>query len=273
MDLKKTYPIAQHFSLERKELSDEGWFTCLGINGFDSNESQWTQWLHPEEATYYQSLSAQNRKQSFLLGRVCAKNAYLNANPQESPPNVHIQTGIFKDPILQNQSTTQWQVGITHSKSIAAALGFPANHPMALDIEEWDTKRATTMRTQCHTEELHCLEKIGLGSAASGAVGWTAKEAISKALRTGMTCPFKLFGLKSIEAHPDGGITGLFINFCQYQFRSWIIEDKVLSIVLPKRTRLIFSKNGPKLTNTGSKAHGLPSVHDASHSHSPASGS
>ncbi|MBT6805405.1 MAG: 4-phosphopantetheinyl transferase family protein, partial [Verrucomicrobia bacterium] len=140
-------------------------------------------------------------------------------------------------------------------------------------IEEWDTKRATTMRTQCHTEELHCLEKIGLGSAASGAVGWTAKEAISKALRTGMTCPFKLFGLKSIEAHPDGGITGLFINFCQYQFRSWIIEDKVLSIVLPKRTRLIFSKNGPKLTNTASKAHGLPSVHDASHSHSPVSGS
>ncbi|MDC0264497.1 hypothetical protein OAL86_05260, partial [Verrucomicrobia bacterium] len=74
-------------------------------------------------------------------------------------------------------------------------------------------------------------------------------------------------------AHPDGGIRGLFINFCQYQFRSWIIEDKVLSIVLPKRTRLIFSENGPKLTNTATKARGLPSVHDASQSHGPVSGS
>jgi 4'-phosphopantetheinyl transferase len=252
MDLNRQYPIAQNFKLERKEVSDEGWLTCIGLEAFDSNENQWTQWLHPEEKAYYQSSLVKKRKKSFLLGRVCAKASYLQAIPQQDASKINIRTGIFKDPVLQNQSATQWQIGITHSNTIAAALVFPATHPMAIDVEEWDTKRTKTMKTQCEAEELHCLEEIGLSSAKACAVCWTAKEAVSKALRTGMTCPFELFGIKAIKPQADGGITGLFTNFCQYQFRSWVIEDKVLSIVLPKRTRLIFPENGPHLANSAS---------------------
>ena len=248
MDQNKPYPITQHFKLERKEIIDEGWLTCVGIDAFDSNESQWTQWLHPEEAAYYHSSLADKRKKSFLLGRVCAKTAYKQTNPQEDASKINIRTGIFKDPVLQNQTAIQWQIGITHSNTLAAALVFPATHPMAIDVEDYDTKRAKTMKTQCKPEELRCLEEIGLGNEAACAVCWTAREAVSKALRTGMTCPFELLGITSIKPHADGGITGLFANFCQYQFRSWVIEDKVLSIVLPKRTRLIFCDNGPYLT-------------------------
>jgi 4'-phosphopantetheinyl transferase len=249
MNLNPLHPIAQHFRLKREESSDEGWFTWIDMKTFDHIESKSKQWLHPEEMAYYQSSLAEKRKKSFLLGRVCAKTSYLQASPQKDPSKINIRTGIFKDPVLQNQSATQWQIGITHSNTAAAALVFPATHPMAIDFEEYDTKRAKTMKTQCKPEELHSLEKIGLSNEAACAVCWTAREAVSKALRTGMTCPFELFGIESTRSHPDGGVTGLFVNFFQYQFRSWMMDGKVLTIVLPKRTHLIFSDNGPYLTN------------------------
>lgn len=247
MDLNKPYPKAQHFDLERKEFRDEGWLTCMETSMFESVKSQWASWLHSEESLYYESNLVDKRKNSFLLGRICAKISYLQANPDQSRSKINIKTGVFKDPILQNPSPIQWQIGITHSNKIAAAIAFPATHPMAIDIEEWDTKRTKTMKTQCRSEELHALEQLGLTNDVACTVCWTAKEAISKALRTGMTSPFELFGIKSVEKHSDGGFSGLFVNYCQYQFRSWILEDKVLCLVLPKRTRILFSNHGPKL--------------------------
>ena len=240
---------AQHYALERKDLRDEGWFMCLGDDAFPTLENNWADWLHSEEAIYYQSLTSENRRKSYLLGRVSAKIAYQAATKIEKASSINIRTGVFKDPVIQNQTSIQWHVGITHTNTIAGALAFPATHPMALDMEELVSTRIEVMKTQCKSEELQWLQAAGLEGNVAAAVCWTAKEAISKALRTGMTCPFELLGLQSIHAHEDGGITGLFVNFHQYQFRSWILANKVLSIVLPKRTRILFAGSEPKLPN------------------------
>ena len=247
MHFTDSYATAQHFNLEREEQSDEGWLACLGTEVFQTLQDESTHWLHPEEAEYYHSVLAEKRRKSFLIGRVCAKIAYQAASKSQNAALINIRTGIFKDPVLQNLTSIQWQVGITHSNNMAGALIFPATHPMALDIEEMDPKRVSVMKTQCKTKELHYLQELGLSDKISSAVCWTAKEALSKALKTGMTCPFELMEINSIHHHKDGGLSGLLSNFHQYQFRSWIIENHVLSIALPKRTRLIFRDDGPNL--------------------------
>ena len=71
-------------------------------------------------------------------------------------------------------------------------------------------------------------------------VVWTAKEALSKALRCGMTCPYELLEICGLEQR-DGFFLGRFKNFGQYQFQSWQRGNTVVTIVLPKKTELEFS--------------------------------
>ena len=67
---------------------------------------------------------------------------------------------------------------------------------------------------------------------------WTAKEALSKILRCGMTCPFELLAVKELNA--DCGIFGgQFENFAQYKFQTWVMGETVLSIVLPRNSTMI----------------------------------
>ncbi len=238
----------KHFRLERKEVSDEGWLAVLNTSTFSDVCGQESLWLHPDELDYYHEIKADKRRCSYILGRICAKTCYQKVCNAKNPSTIHIKTGILKDPILQNQTKTTWQTGITHSNTMAAALVFPATHPLAIDVEEWDTQRTQVMKSQCDPLELNLLLDLGLSVDVSCAICWTAKEAISKALRTGRTTSFRLFELKSIHRHEDGGYAGLFSQYHQYQFRSWVIENKVLSIVLPKRTRILFTDGEPRLS-------------------------
>ena len=68
---------------------------------------------------------------------------------------------------------------------------------------------------------------------------WTAKEAISKALRCGMTCPFQVFEI----SQPDRcgySVSGFFEKFRQYRFLALpVFERYVLGIVVPRHAGLV----------------------------------
>lgn len=70
---------------------------------------------------------------------------------------------------------------------------------------------------------------------------WTAKEALSKVLKTGLTMDMKLFEINQLEERDI--YRGSFTIFTQYQFLSFIIEDTVFTIVTPKKGNLHVIQN------------------------------
>jgi len=242
--------LAQPFELLREDRQDRGVLVIVDIERFSGLEPRQGQWLHAEELAYYQSLTALRRQQSYLLGRVAAKLSLQLVSHERDASNILIQTGIFKDPILQYPTTPAQSIGITHCQSGASAIAYPATHPMAVDMEDLDPSRLEVMKTQCQQEEIEACQAQDIPLDHSYALLWTAKEALSKGIRTGMTCPLRLMGLQTVERHPDGGYRGLFEHFAQYQYRTWIQGDRVLTLVLPKRTRILFQQGAPEITRT-----------------------
>ena len=115
---------------------------------------------------------------------------------------------------------------------------------MALDLEEIDVGRTRVMLTQIGATEAERAAAVCPSTELAAAVVWTAKEALSKALRCGMTCPFELLETCELE-ECDGAYTGRFRNFGQYKFVSWRRERSVLTFVLPKKTELGISLPDP----------------------------
>jgi 4'-phosphopantetheinyl transferase EntD len=201
--------------------------------------------LHPDEMRYFTPLPAERRRVSFLLGRYAAKMALgaVLGNPPLAALN--IVPGIFNQPVVCYPMEHAWQVSISHSDSLVCAIAFPMVHPMALDIESIDPERTPAMATQCLDSERAELARLGVDVPTAATVLWTAKEALSKTLHTGMTCAFEWFEVNSISRLSGSELQGLYKNLAQYKFHAWIRADCVLTMTLPKRTELRFANGAP----------------------------
>ncbi|HEX4019713.1 MAG TPA: 4'-phosphopantetheinyl transferase superfamily protein [Acidobacteriaceae bacterium] len=194
--------------------------------------------LHPVESLYFRSLPANRRKKSYLLGRYAAKQALRALSPGLDPAEVEIASGVFQYPVVRPALAEPTGVSISHSERVACALGYSEMHPLAIDVEDLVPDRSEVMKTQILPRE---LEVAGVAWPCPFehrcTMIWTAKEALSKMLRCGMTCPYGILAVK--ELYADGRIFGgQFENFGQYRFQTWVGSASVMSIVLPRNSTL-----------------------------------
>lgn len=206
---------------------------CVSRAPLKDLKSACSSFLHPKEHDTFTNLQHSKRQQSYLLGRYCAKQAIgANIKPTE-PTRIWIENGVFQQPVVHHALHPGMQVSISHTDSLGAALAFPEAHPMAIDIEMVCSSKSDILKTQLTAAEISiCKEEIGKLT-----LFWTAKEALSKVLRCGLTAPFELFEVSIIATHVDFTISH-FKNFQQYQILSFYIDQSVCSIVYPKNTQL-----------------------------------
>ena len=237
----------QSFKLLRDKVQDAGCLVSSEFDHFPYFKENLDDWLHAEEKRYYKTLTAERRQASYLLGRITAKKALFEMGADVTFSGINICMGAFKDPVPQFPCDRPLQVGITHTSTMAVSLAFPATNPMAIDLEDLDEKRSQTMQKHCHSTEWDEMEAEALDPTLLFTILWTAKEAIAKALRIGLTSPFSLMTVKGLKPHPESGWVGHYQHFSQYKFRSWRVGDRVISIVFPKQTELIFEEEIPVL--------------------------
>lgn len=235
----------QPFNLLRENQEDNGCLVSVGMEHYSTFENEQCDWLHIEERQYFESLSSNKRQASYLLGRIAAKNALLSIAPGGLSPEINIRMGAFKEPIPFYLSDQPMQVSITHSSSMAAAVAFPPTHPMAIDLEDLDPKRAETIKKKCQAQEWEGISNDNLDPTVLFTILWTAKEALSKVLKIGLTSPMNLLEIKKIAASSTNEWAGFFLNYSQYQFNTWLVGNRVVSIVFPKQSRLVFEKKAP----------------------------
>lgn len=232
--------LGQSISVElrRENYRACGAFAWVPTADFKAIAQRAHEFLHPEELDLFQGLKIERRQASYLLGRYAAKSALGKcAGLGFEASRTLVATGIFSQPVVHCRAPSPMGVSISHSDRLVCGLAYPEEHPMAVDVEEVDEARTRVMLTQIGREEGELARAVCPSADIAATVLWTAKEALSKALRCGMTCPYELLEVRGLEVR-DGGHGGWFRNFGQYRFQSWRRGSAVITIVLPKKTEM-----------------------------------
>ncbi|MCF6312015.1 MAG: 4'-phosphopantetheinyl transferase superfamily protein [Verrucomicrobiales bacterium] len=200
-------------------------------------EPQPDQFLSPSETKHWEELPSAKRQFSYLCGRIAAKNALRRLLPAVDSKSIDIEQGVFTQPVVSSATAHGLQVSISHTEGISGAIAFPEKHPMGLDLETICSGEDHTIRSQLTEKEIKQHRELPYAGAVGYTLMWTIKESLSKVLKCGLTTPLSVLEIDTINC--DGPVLiSTFSNFAQYKGLSVILDDVVLSIVLPKQTDL-----------------------------------
>jgi 4'-phosphopantetheinyl transferase EntD len=227
--------ILEPLRLERNEKVFHAAF-CLACPPWPETRDRRDQFLHAEEQSYFATLKFERRQISFLAGRYCAKRALQHLCPAAEPASFPIRPGVFQQPVVHGLRANL-QVSISHAHVWAAAVAFPEEHPMAIDIEEVKADKADAIRSQLTPSEYGLVAPLAGGELRALTLLWTAKEAMAKVIRCGMMTPFTMFEIDSASAS-GRAIVSTFANFGQYKAISYFHENLAISLVSPRNTSI-----------------------------------
>ncbi len=193
--------------------------------------------LHPRERAYYDTLNFEKRKKTFLLGRYSVKQAVGALVGEGNLQMILVRQGVFNQPVTLNVRDQLVNVSITHCDDIGAAVAFPEAHPMGIDVEKVDAKKNDVFETQITNREKELIRTIQHSYDSMLTLLWTAKESLSKVLKTGMTTPFNIYEVCKIEER-DNCLISHFKNFAQYKTVSINVNQYVCSLTYPQKTDL-----------------------------------
>ena len=194
--------------------------------------------LHPLEYQLYDSFSNNHRKINFILGRYCAKMALASLFEIKSLNQIYIDSGIFNQPIIKAPNLPNIQVSISHDKLASIALAYPEEHPMGIDIESIDIDKTSAIEDYLTPHEIILINDFNHTHNLVVTIIWTAKESLSKVLKTGLTTSLSVLEIKSLELNNLGYFRCTFTNFYQYQTISIVHKDKVITLILPRNTEV-----------------------------------
>jgi len=204
--------------------------------------------LHSKEKSQLISHKFNNRKLSYLLGRITSKLAIGQIFHVEDFTSILITKGVFGFPVVKN-IPTNIQVSISHCDNIGLAVAFDEEHPLGIDLERIDRKRKDLLLTQITEKEIELILSNELTLLVGATLVWTAKEALSKVIKTGMTLDFKFMEVKSIEK-VGTTYTSKFQHFSQYKAISSVVSNIACSLVLPKKTEASLQQFWSSLEHT-----------------------
>ncbi len=199
--------------------------------------------LHIIEHKRYESFRTDVRKVSFLLGRYCAKKAIASLYNIQSLNQIYIDSGIFNQPVIKLPNIPNMRVSISHDGVSAVALAFPEEHPMGIDIESIDGDKILEVSAHFTLHEKTLYQGLNHSKTEIDTILWTAKESLSKALKTGLTTGLEIMELGTLEMVNQRYFRGTFTHFFQYQTISVIHGDKVITLLLPRKSIVELDKN------------------------------
>lgn len=194
-------------------------------------------YLHPAEREYYESLKFEKRIRSFLIGRYAAKRAVAALTGETDLTKILIQAGIFTQPIVTLPGYYNIQVSISHCDHLGTALAFPEAHPLGIDIEKIHQDKNEVLERQMTPAEIELIKTQPDSYETMLTLLWTAKEALSKVIKTGLMTPMKIYEINKMEYH-DHAYISYYKNFGQYKTISFKIGNYLCAIVHPMKTQL-----------------------------------
>jgi phosphopantetheinyl transferase len=180
------------------------------------------------------------KREGFLLGRLAAKSALGALLPEPDPRRIEIRSGIHGQPLVHHPRAGSIEVTVSHSHGLAVALAFSAEYSMGIDLETISAVATEVVigELEASPPELAWLAMGGVDGATACCVLWTAREALGKALKIGLSSPLGVLALADIRAIGEETWVGRYLNFPQCQCLSQLKGDRVLSLAMPKDAAL-----------------------------------
>lgn len=217
---------------------------CLTSSSLSELEAIVTTYLHSEELAYYETLIYDRKKLSYLIGRFSAKQAIIQIVKDLDLSDIRIDYGQFRYPLVHYKNNDGLHVSYSHSSNVAIALAYPESAPLAVDIELIEEDKEPVIISQLTAEEINLVKQLSYSeSIKSLTLFWTAKEALSKVLRTGLMTPFEIFAIKQIIAKSNQAWEFEFKNFPQYKTLSFQLVQFMCSIIYPRSLQLSLDIN------------------------------
>lgn len=216
---------------------EEGSLTLyIGNMNAAYTEEELQSFLSEEEREEYERKKNDKRKKELFFSRKMAKKAIGAVSGSAGQPNsVSIRKGQFQHPLVAGK-TDGVQVSITHCKNYAAALAFPERLILGLDMESVDHKEQLGIEEILTERERKLIPPL-LDRELFALVMWTAKEALGKFLKLGLTVSMEVLQICKI-APQDGGYRAEFRYFPNLQANTYIREEVVYTIVCAQSLQL-----------------------------------
>ncbi len=194
--------------------------------------------LHPDELERLSTMRHAGRRRDFAVGRDVARRAVAELAGAHDPRSSPVPAGVFGQPVLAGPAAPHLDVSIGHSAGLTGAVAFPRTHPLGLDIEHMDSERCATIAAHASADEHELIGALELDEVEALTRLWTAKEALSKVLRTGLTLELEQYAITS--AQRDGECVRFeFALFRQYAAETLAGRTHCLGLCLPRRTRTV----------------------------------
>lgn len=225
--------IFKHFAAQNSVANF--YQSCLLIHEFSTSDEnkKLIQFLTDDELRLLNNLENDSAKKKYLSSRYVAKSALMKLSGSADAKQFSIRNGIFGQPIVDAKHFSNLQISISHSNKIFTAIAFFEDCPMALDVEETSSTKENSVISQMTNHEISkVIPAIKFDYPAL--VLWTAKEALAKALKTGLHIDFRLLEVEQASRHAEF-IEGSFTNFSQYKFTSYLEKNFICTIVAPEK--------------------------------------
>jgi len=154
-------------------------------------------WLHPSEQRHLDSLRFQKRRNDWLLGRWTAKKLLKEVwFPENVMQDIAILPGENRAPqVFLHGLGVDKKISISHSHGIGFCVTAPQGQIVGCDLEKLEQRSDHFYSDYFTSQESENYAKYRqlLSKAAYYSLLWSAKEAVMKALRTGLSLhPLKL---------------------------------------------------------------------------------
>lgn len=211
---------------------------CLSIiHAHENSCKSWLNCLSDEERLIYHGYRYDKRKNSYLLGRYCAKQAIAQLIGINSLSSFSICSGIFRQPIVRNVPLSGVMISLSHSENSAAAIAHLDSYPCGIDLEKIAPQHIESIYPMMTNKECELLSPLNLNKIEGLILLWCAKESLTKVLKTGLSLPFSILEIYSIEKK-EAYYEVSYKNFPQYSSINFISQGMMLSMVKPKKTKM-----------------------------------
>ena len=204
----------------------------------EAHATKAAQWLTPAELQVVARYTHPRRRNSYLLGRMAAKEALLHLYPGARATEIEIAQGVFRTPLVRGWPDVPGAcVSISHDDRFACAIAAPDAHPVTLDIQEASGEHLAAMLSPLQEGERRIIDALHVPQAEAAALLWTAREALSKMLLTGFSASLSILEVASAEA-VGGGWQSSFRHFSHVKAWSWRAGSGILTLVIPAKSTL-----------------------------------
>lgn len=190
--------------------------------------------LSVKESNYFSTLKYEKRAKEFYYSRLASKLAISKLTGETRLSAIHIEKGIFYYPIVMMPGFAKTAISISHCDVGAVALAFEETILCGIDFEYIEKDKEEVINNILTDEEKGLVESSLLEEHVLVAtILWTAREALSKVIRTGFTVSLEILSVKKLTFQ-DGIYISEFKYFSGFIAKSVVVHHSVLTLVYPK---------------------------------------